>query len=155
MSGVGPSLHISDVHFNFDFHYSSRIAVLSSGPSLSNFVRNLITKFARHRVGLIYRKQFRWNFISFQPCRPLPELLVLGLSCHRQRFLQLPSYGAIPQQWPAKLKKLENVENFKCIISDHFTFLGDDLASGWEQAKSSSKLQPSSWKDFVLLGHFL
>ena len=67
MSGVGLSLHISDVHFNFDFHYSSRIAVLSSGPSLSNFVRNLITKFARHRVGLIYRKQFRWNFISFQP----------------------------------------------------------------------------------------
>ena len=78
------------------------------------------------------------------PARPLPEWL--GFSCHRQRFLQLLSlsYRAIPQQWPAKLKKLENVENFKCIISDHFTFLGDDLASGWEQAKSSSKLQPSS-----------
>ena len=76
------------------------------------------------------------------PAAPLPECL--GLSCHRQRFLQLPSqsYEATPQQWPAELKKLENVENFKCIISDHFTFLRDDLA--WlGTSKKQLKLQPS------------
>ena len=100
---------------------------LSSSPSLSNFVRNLITKFSRHRVGLIYRKQFRWNFISFWP--GLSYLSGLASpAIVRDSFTE--SYEAILQQWLAKLKKLGNVENFKCIISDHFTFLrGDDLGS--------------------------
>ena len=72
-----------------------------------------------------------------------------GLCCHRQRFLQLPSPSieAIAQQWLAKLKKLGNVENFKCIISDHFTFLGDDLGNQQKAAEVAARL-----KGFCSLG---